>query len=201
MYKRQILKWAETSNGFIAPTTKDEQKPVWISNEYSKQLVHKWRAEEQAILVGTNTAEADNPKLNVRSWSGENPIRVVLDKNCRLDKNLNVFDTSVKTIFIVDENQDVISTKENIIFEQINFEANITEQICAVLHNHKIQSVIIEGGTQILQTFIDANLWDEARVFVGQNQFESGVEAPIISAKVLSEENIEGDILKILIND
>ena len=194
------MKWAETSDGFIAPKTKDEQKPVWISNAYSKQLVHKWRAEEHAILVGTNTVEADNPKLNVRSWSGENPVRVVIDKNLRLNKSLSVFDGSVKTIFIVHESQEEQAIIDNIHYERINFNKNVAQQICEVLQKHKIQSVIIEGGTQTLQTFIDENLWDEARIFVGQNEFEEGVKAPIISGSLSSEENIEGDILKILTN-
>ena len=97
-----ILKWAQSQDGFIAPKTKNEQKPVWISNRYSQQLVHKWRSDEHAILVGTNTVIADNPKLNVRSWSGNNPVRIVLDANLRLSDELHVFDESVKTIVLFD---------------------------------------------------------------------------------------------------
>ncbi|MCH3885590.1 bifunctional diaminohydroxyphosphoribosylaminopyrimidine deaminase/5-amino-6-(5-phosphoribosylamino)uracil reductase RibD [Tenacibaculum aquimarinum] len=196
-----ILKWAQTANGFIAPVSKDEQKPVWISNQYSQQLVHKWRSEEHAILVGTNTVVADNPKLNVRSWSGNNPVRIVLDANCRLDKNANVFDGNVKTIVFVDSRNKKQEARQNLIFEQIDFSENIANQICKVLQKHKIQSVIIEGGRQTLQTFIDENLWDEARVFTGEVSFESGVVAPQFSARLSSEEKIKNDSLRIYRND
>ena len=185
-------------------------KPVWISNNYSQQLVHKLRAKEHAILVGTNTAIADNPKLNVRSWDGNNPIRIVLDKNLRIPKNTNLYDGSVKTIFIIDKKTKEFKTlinSENIIFERISFsplgklKGAFADQICAILQKHKIQSVIIEGGTQTLQTFIDANLWDEALVFTGDNFFGNGIKAPILSAKITSKENIKNDILKIYTND
>lgn len=205
-----ILKWAQTKNGFIAPSTKNEQKPVWISNAYSQQLVHKLRSKEHAILVGTNTVLADNPKLNVRSWSGENPIRIVLDANLRLPKEANIFDESVKTIVFVDKKENREEKKEinrqfessrELIFEHINFSSRIAEQICDVLQKHKIQSVIIEGGSQTLQTFIDANLWDETKVFIGDSEFKEGVESPVFKAAITSEEKIENDILRAYIND
>ncbi|APZ47843.1 riboflavin biosynthesis protein RibD [Polaribacter reichenbachii] len=196
-----ILKWAETKDGFVAPLEKDTQAPVWISNKYSQQLVHKLRAKEQAILVGTNTVIADNPKLNVRSWSGNNPIRIVLDKNLRIPKSVHIFDASVKTIVLINKGIRKQENKENLFFEEIDFSNNIAKQICDVLQKHKIQSVIIEGGTQTLQTFIDANLWDEALVFVGDNSFYTGIKAPILSAKITSERKIKNDILKIYTND
>nr|WP_301402766.1 bifunctional diaminohydroxyphosphoribosylaminopyrimidine deaminase/5-amino-6-(5-phosphoribosylamino)uracil reductase RibD [Polaribacter huanghezhanensis] len=205
-----ILKWAETNNGFIAPKIKNEKKPVWISNQYSQQLVHKWRSEEHAILVGTNTVIADNPKLNVRSWSGNNPIRIVLDRSLRIPISANVFDGSVQTIFLTEtrnkkqEERVVISSgveKSQLIFEEIDFSENIAQQICEVLQKHQIQSVIIEGGTQTLQTFIDANLWDEARIFIGEKEFKNGVEAPVISGKLVEERSIKKDVLKIYRND
>ena len=196
-----ILKWAETKNGFVSPISKKTKNPVWISNQYSQQLVHKWRSEEHAILVGTNTVIADNPKLNVRSWTGNNPIRIVLDKNLRIPKNANIFDGSAQTIVITERGKEKQETRENLIFESIDFSKNIAKQICDVLFKHQIQSVIIEGGTQTLQTFIDADLWDEARVFIGQNEFENGVKAPIISGASVSENNIKGDVLKIIQND
>jgi diaminohydroxyphosphoribosylaminopyrimidine deaminase/5-amino-6-(5-phosphoribosylamino)uracil reductase len=196
-----ILKWAETKNGFIAPLKKENNNPVWISNQYSQQLVHKWRSEEHGILVGTNTVIEDDPKLNVRSWTGDNPIRIVLDGNLRIPQNANVFDGSKQTIFLTERRNEKMEEKENVIFEEIDFSNNIAKQICDVLHEYKIQSVIIEGGTQALQTFIDENLWDESRVFVGENEFEYGVKAPNLSGKLISELNIKGDVLKILIND
>lgn len=197
-----ILKWAATQDGFIAPTVKKEQKPVWISNTYSQQLVHKWRAEEHAILVGTNTVIADNPKLNVRSWTGNNPIRVVLDKSLRIPKEAHVLDGSVETIVICEENNlKAEDTIEKITLEKIDFSSRVAEQIIAILQKHKIQSIIVEGGRQTLQTFIDANLWDEARVFKGSSRFEKGVESPKISEKLSKQSNINTDVLKIYKND
>ena len=200
-----ILKWAETIDGFIAPLEQENQKPVWISNKYSQQLVHKFRSQEHSILVGTNTAIKDNPKLNVRSWSGNTPIRIVLDKSLRISKSANIYDKSIKTIFIVNSKSSKIIKNDaktnNLIFEEINFEKNVAKQICDVLQKHKIQSVIIEGGTQTLQTFIDANLWDEAMVFTGENSFQKGIKAPVLSGKITSKEKIKNDILKIYTND
>lgn len=193
-----ILKWAETKDGFVAPLEKDEQKPVWISNEYSQQLVHKWRAEEQAILVGTNTVIADNPSLTVRSWSGLNPIRVVLDKSLRISNTATVLDGKVKTIVLTERIQE---ESDGICYEQINFDKEIAKQISDVLQKHKIQSVIIEGGTRTLQSFINANLWDEARVFIGNSEFKNGVKAPLLNVGTASEEKIDKDILKIYRND
>ena len=196
-----ILKWAETTNGFIAPLQKEKQSPIWISNKYSKQLVHKLRAKEHAILVGTNTVLTDNPELNIRSWSGKNPIRIVLDAKLRIPQDLNIFDNSVKTIIITASKTNNQELKHNLIFETIDFQKDIASQICAVLQKHKIESVIIEGGTQTLQTFINENLWDEAFVFTGNKTFEKGIKSPILSAKITSEEKIKNDILKIYRND
>ncbi|MFH4965855.1 bifunctional diaminohydroxyphosphoribosylaminopyrimidine deaminase/5-amino-6-(5-phosphoribosylamino)uracil reductase RibD [Gaetbulibacter sp. M235] len=182
-----ILKWAETADGFIAPKTKNEQKPVWITNEFSRQLVHKWRAEEQAILVGVNTVLQDNPSLTARDWTGENPIRMVLDKDNSLSKSFNVFNNEAKTIAINNN--------------EIDFSRNIAQQICSVLFEHEITSVIIEGGTKTLQTFIDENLWDEARIFTGNCYFNEGVKSPTFSGKLVSETKIKEDILKIYTND
>lgn len=195
-----ILKWAETKDGFVAPIKKVENKPVFISNIYSQQLVHKLRSTEHAILVGTNTVLADNPKLNVRTWSGENPIRVVLDSALRVPDNSNVLDGSAKTILITATGNKKRTPKKNVIFEEIDFSENIAKQICLVLNNHNIQSIIIEGGTQTLQSFIDENLWDEALVFVGDTSFQKGVKAPIIK-KQFNEKLIKGDVLKRYTND
>ena len=183
-----VLKWAESQDGFIAPTEKLEKKPVWITNQYSRQLVHKWRTEEQAILVGTQTAIDDNPKLNARDWSGKNPIRLVIDQNNRIEKNNHIFDNQAVTI-VFSKSIDTIK-KENTIFEILDFEKNIAEQIVQILYQHQIQSVIIEGGRQTLQTFIDANLWDEARVFVGSIKFKEGTQAPTLAKNQFKKQSI-----------
>lgn len=209
-----ILKWAETKDGFVAPLERNEQAPVWISNNLAQQLVHKFRGQEQAILVGTNTVIADNPKLNVRTWSGNNPIRIVLDKSLRIPKEANVLNGTVKTIVITDATSlkqkeksfksayfDQFNRSRELIFETINFTKNIAEQICDVLQKHQIQSVLIEGGTKTLQTFIDANLWDEANIFVGETSFKIGIKAPVFSAPITSEIKIKNDVLKKYTND
>ncbi len=193
-----ILKWAETQDGFIAPLQKEEQKPVWITNLNSRQLVHKWRTEEQAILVGTQTVIDDNPQLNARDWEGNNPIRVVIDQNHRIPKTAHVFDDQIKTI--VFSNKKSTPSIENTILEVIDFQQNIAQQIADKLFQHQIQSVIVEGGAQTLQTFIDANLWDEARVFIGNCTFEKGVKAPILNTSPFKKEKIGTDELLIIRN-
>ena len=181
-----ILKWAESADGFIAPSSKDKKKPVWITNEISRQLVHKWRSEEQAILVGTQTILDDNPSLTTRDWYGKNPIRIVLDQNNKISKENHIFDSQAKTLSISKD--------------KINFNNNIAIEIGNYLYNEEIQSVIIEGGRQTLQTFIDANIWDEARVFRGNTSFENGTKAPKISFKNINKEHILEDELLIIFN-
>ena len=182
-----ILKWAETSNGFIAPLAKDKKEPVWITNEFSRQLVHKWRSEEQAILVGTTTVTEDNPSLTVRDWTGKQPIRIVIDKQHKLLKNHAVFNSDAETIIISEDT--------------INFSQPIGTQIAKLLHARDINSVIIEGGAKTLQTFINENLWDEARVFTGTSMFDNGTKAPKFSGKLISEAFILNDILKQYVNN
>lgn len=196
-----VLKWAQTKDGFIAPESKNEQKPIWISNQYSRQLVHKFRAQEQAILVGTKTVLDDNPALNLRDWFGNHPTRIVIDKDLKISKNLFVYDETAKTIFLTAFKNVPKNTSENLFFEGIDFDKNVAKQICDVMQKHQIQSVLIEGGTKTIQTFIDENLWDEARVFESEITFDKGVKAPVISSKIASEMTIKNDSLKTYIND
>ncbi|NNT72057.1 bifunctional diaminohydroxyphosphoribosylaminopyrimidine deaminase/5-amino-6-(5-phosphoribosylamino)uracil reductase RibD [Flavobacterium sp. IMCC34852] len=192
-----ILKWAESKDGFIAPFTKEKQEPVWISNVYSRQLVHKWRSEEQAILVGTQTVLDDNPKLDVRDWTGDNPIRIVLDRNGKITKDHFVKDGKTKTI-VFTEQENLISG-ENIIFESVIFDKQLTQKIIGILYQYNIQSVIVEGGNKTLQTFIDDNLWDEARVFIGNIALDEGIKAPKWSG-ISKTTDYKGDQLKLFIN-
>ena len=193
------MKWAETEDGFIAPIAKDEKKPVWITNKYSRQLVHKWRTEEQAILVGTNTVLDDNPSLNARDYSGNNPIRIVLDKSGKINSKFHVKDNAIKTI-ILTENED-FQTVENCIYEKCTFDKNLIETIFAVLVKHKIQSVIIEGGSKTIQSFINKELWDEARIFKGKIIFKKGVKAPTINHSIKRQTHILTDELIYIVND
>jgi len=194
-----ILKWAQTADGFIAPKIQQKREPVWITNQYSKQLVHKWRSEEQAILVGTKTAIADNPKLNTRLWKGENPVRVVIDKDLKIPQESALFDGTIKTIVLTENEKK--SDNNNLAFEKLDFQQDLPNQICEVLYRHNLQSVIIEGGAKTLQTFIDNNLWDEARVFTGISEFHKGVKAPEFSGKMFSKTTLERDTLKFYKND
>jgi diaminohydroxyphosphoribosylaminopyrimidine deaminase/5-amino-6-(5-phosphoribosylamino)uracil reductase len=191
-----VLKWAETRDGFIAPQTKEKNRPVWISNEVSKQLVHKWRSEEQAILVGTNTAIADNPKLDVRSWRGNNPVRILLDRNLRSPLDSNLLDGSVQTIVFTAVRKENFISKKNLIYRQIDFSKNRELQICKTLAKENIQSVLVEGGREVLQSFINAGLWDEARVFIGDVDFKKGVLAPKLNETMTTEFKIKNTLLK-----
>ena len=195
------LKWAETKDGFIDKLRGEtsENSPNWISNKYSQQLVHKMRAVEEAILVGTNTAINDNPTLNVRKWDGNNPVRVVLDKSLKIPSSYRIYDDKIKTIIMTDKKPETNLFK-NTFFERMSFSENMPKQVCDVLYKHKIQSVIIEGGLQTLQTFIDENLWDEAFVFVGDTIFELGLRAPKIKKVPVEIKKISNDTLSIYKN-
>jgi len=196
-----ILKWAESADGFIAPDKnlrEDNPEPFWITTKKSRQLVHKWRAEEHAILVGTNTVLEDNPKLNVRDWEGKSPIRIILDKDLKISNNSHVLDGSTPTMILTSLAQ---TSKKNVEYIKVNFEKSIEEEIYRVLFEKNITSLIVEGGAQTLQSFIDSNLWDEARVFTGNITFDKGLKAPTFSGRKLSEEKITEDTLTIYCND
>ncbi len=195
-----ILKWAQTKDGFIdverdnSPTSKI--KDNWITSPKSKKLVHQWRSEEQAIMVGTNTALNDNPKLNVREIKGNSPIRIVLDLNLRLPNTLHLFDKSIPTLIFNSKKNESHSNLEFIKIEKLNFITSILKE----LHKKNIQSIIIEGGNQLLETFIKNNIWDEARVFTGIKEFKKGLKAPQLNNECNSTQQVSTDRLNIYIN-
>jgi len=198
-----ILKWSETQDGFMAPDKTQRNsnpEPYWITNPYSRQLVHQWRSEEQAILVGTNTVLEDNPKLNTRDWAGKNPIRVVLDKDLKIGNDFHVLDKSVKTIVITHE-KDSSKYLDGIDYETIDFSQPLAQQISEILHKHSITSVLVEGGAKTLQSFLNEGLWDEVRVFVGPTRFKNGISAPKFAGKLKSTQNIVSDTLSIYTHD
>ena len=168
-----ILKWAETDDGIISPKHKNNNRPYWISNDVSRQYVHKWRSQEHAILVGSKTVDFDNPQLNSRNWDNNNPIKIVIG---------NPKIKSKDTLYIHNGND-------------LNIK-NITN----FLHKKNIQSVLVEGGNKTLKTFIENNIWDEARVFKSTNKLKKGVLAPKINGTKFFEENIKDDNLKIIRN-
>ena len=220
-----ILKWAQSKDGFIAglvnffkesisssnmiknPSVQSEDKMppsggggarLLISNEHSNKVVHKWRSEEAAILIGTNTALRDNPELTTRLWDGPSPIRLVLDMNLRLLSSLKVFNQQVKTIVFNSIQQE---EKDNLIYYKIEKDKNIVEQILAALYQLNIQSVLVEGGAQLLQSFIDAALWDEVRVINNEQLvINNGINAPVLNdAQLFSSEKIYTDNIKIYV--
>lgn len=185
-----ILKWAETSDGFIARENYDSK---WISNEYSRQLVHKWRAEEDAVLVGTKTVAHDNPELTVRDWTGRNPVRIVLDRFLRLSEKLHIFDRKHKTICY---NVMKHEAHSNLLLVRLD-EENFINRVMDDMVKQKIQSVIVEGGATTLQLFLDAGLWDEARIFVSDKGFGKGIRAPKIHGNLIAQESVFNDTLRI----
>ena len=184
-----ILKWAETADGYMAGP---DGKPVQISGPLAQRLVHRWRSEEDAIMVGTNTARTDNPRLNVRLVPGRNPVRVVIDKQLRLDASLNLFDGSQPTLgynFIRTETVGQTS------YIQLSPDKPFLPQLLADLHERRIQSVLVEGGTTLLNSFMDAGLWDEMRVFRSRMMLDAGLQAPTVHGRLVSQERVGEDEL------
>ncbi len=183
-----ILKWAETSDGFIARENYDSK---WISNEYSRQMVHKWRAEEDAILVGAKTAFHDDPQLNVRKWAGSNPVRVVIDRFLKLNENLKIFDRSQPTLCY-----NVLRHEEHSNLTRVRVdEERFLESVLRDLNQRGIQSVIVEGGSFTLDRFIQGNLWDDIRVFRSGRTFGKGIAAPVFNGTLVHSEDVHGDTL------
>ncbi|SMD36184.1 diaminohydroxyphosphoribosylaminopyrimidine deaminase [Reichenbachiella faecimaris] len=185
-----ILKWAQTADGFVARENYDSK---WISGEQSRKMVHKWRSEEDAIWVGTNTAKYDNPKLNVRNWQGNNPIRLVIDKRLSLNSDLHLFDQEIPSICY---NLKKEGKEENLEWVKVADE-RLLEDVFLDLRQRGVQSVFVEGGAHLLQSLIDKDYWDEARVFTSQTNFEKGIKAPKLNVDSSKEMNIEDDRLSI----
>jgi len=168
-----ILKWAMTADGKIAPGDKTR---LLISNERTNRLVHKWRSEEMAILVGTNTAFFDDPELTTRLWPGNHPVRMVVDLQLRLPSSARLFNSEARTVVF---NLHQHGEKENILYYQVTEDASLVHQVVNALYQMNITSLIVEGGAQLLQSFINEGLWDEARVICNETMIlGSGLPAP-----------------------
>jgi diaminohydroxyphosphoribosylaminopyrimidine deaminase / 5-amino-6-(5-phosphoribosylamino)uracil reductase len=193
-----ILKWAETKDGFVdIDRIENSKKITWITNESCRTLVHKWRTEEQSILIGTKTAINDNPQLTSRYWVGKNPLRIVLDKNLILPEDLHVFNNDARTLIITASKNQPLS--ESIKHFITKFDDKLLQNILQELYKQNILSLIVEGGAYTLNSFIKAGLWDEARVFTGNMNFEKGVKAPKISGHIFSKQKIGNSWLKVLL--
>jgi diaminohydroxyphosphoribosylaminopyrimidine deaminase/5-amino-6-(5-phosphoribosylamino)uracil reductase len=188
-----ILKYAVSANGFIG----QKDHPVWLSNSISKRLVHRWRSESKAILVGTNTAAIDNPRLDNRLFYGPSPLRIVLDKDGILDHELSMFNGKHAT-WVITENPDRIKIDKAIEIVSIDFNKDLLHNLLKRLYKSKIGSLLVEGGSYTLQSFIDQSLWDEARVFETKKVLEvTSVKAPVLEGKLSKITRIQDDLLKV----
>jgi len=184
-----ILKWAQSKEGNIANA---DRSRALISNEQTNMLVHKWRSEEASILVGTNTALYDDPSLTTRLWTGSNPVRMVIDSELKLPASLHLFDNTVPTIVFNKRKNEVDGL---ITYYKLRTDKNINLQILNALYELKLQSVIVEGGTRLLQSFIDNDYWDEARIITNTTlSIPDGLSAPLFeSDQLVKEEMILND--------
>lgn len=167
-----ILKWAETADGFIA---REDGSSKWISSEFSRRTTHRWRSQEMSILVGTTTARVDDPQLTVRHVEGDNPLRVAIDRELILPHSLALFNNEVETWIF---NSHIEKHESNTAWKRLEAQRSVPEQVLEHLFTAKKLSLIVEGGTKTLQSFIDAGLWDEARVFQSKKTFGHGIKAP-----------------------
>jgi len=190
-----ILKWAQTYNGYFAPA---DGSQLWITGPEAQKLVHQWRSEEDAILVGKNTARADDPQLNTRLWPGKSPKRVVIDRNLELPASLHLFDNSVDTFVFNAITTDVQGKTKYISLE--DFDHFVPQYILFQLYLQDVQSIIIEGGAHTLNTFIEAGLWDEARIFTGEMLLPTGIRAPVCYGNNVHESQVGRDKLQIIYN-
>ncbi|HET9824659.1 MAG TPA: bifunctional diaminohydroxyphosphoribosylaminopyrimidine deaminase/5-amino-6-(5-phosphoribosylamino)uracil reductase RibD [Chitinophagaceae bacterium] len=190
-----ILKWAQTSNGKIAATHTTGPGRLFITNEQTNRLVHRWRSEESAILIGTKTALMDDPQLTVRLWPGHNPIRLVIDMELKLPSSLKIFSHDARTIVF---NKVKHETKDNVAFYQVTDDVSLVHQVSNALYGLKIQSVIVEGGAQLIQSFIEEGIWDEARIITNrQLAIGDGLSSPVLNKCVkMNEQNILSDVIE-----
>ena len=190
-----ILKWAQTKDNFIAPPDKHRFR---ITGDESLQLVHKWRTEEAAIMVGTNTALNDNPQLTARHWQGRQPLRIALDRNLRLPATHHLFDNAAAT-WIINEQREILSGNVHSI--QMTFDDTLLTELMHRLYDARILSLIVEGGAALLNSFISAGLWDEARIFTGAVLLNEGIAAPILTEETPAFTSTTGnDELRVFVN-
>jgi diaminohydroxyphosphoribosylaminopyrimidine deaminase / 5-amino-6-(5-phosphoribosylamino)uracil reductase len=194
------LKWAQSADGYIDTVRSDAEsaRPNWITGNSERVLVHKWRAEEETILVGAGTARIDNPRLNVRYWSGKDPLKIIVSRGGDLSKYLSDNET-ICLVFAYKVHPG--SNRGNIKVAELKDGIPSALQVIDYLYSEKIQSLFIEGGAEILNHFIENKLWDEARIFTGKVNFNDGVRAPSITGKIVSDISFEKSGLKVVRNE
>ena len=182
-----IFKWAETADGFIA---RKNYESKWISNQVSRALVHKWRTEEDGIVVGSNTARHDNPQLNARHWKGRNPTRIVVDRQLQLPSELSLYNQHQPTLVYNVLNHSKAPNLEFVKLEEDNF----LEEMMLDLYEKQVRSVIVEGGSTLINLLAAQQLWDEARIFKSTKAiFNEGIQAPRIQGRLIKTEKIMSD--------
>lgn len=186
-----IVKMAQSANGFMAPKGKQQQ---WLTNDISKQLSHRWRSEEAAILIGKNTALIDNPQLTTRLWKGRNPLRILVDKKNEVPDSSNIFSTDANTLVF---NQTHSLQKEHIELQQIEFTQNVPEQILHQLFLRNIQSVIVEGGPATAHAFLQANVADEVRLITAPCLLANGIATPVFSGNLREQFYLQQDMIQV----
>lgn len=187
-----MLKWAMTKNGYIDKKRKIGEKPLKITGKEADKLTHKWRSEEQAIMVGTNTAVMDDPMLTTREVKGRSPVRIVPDKSLQIARDSKLFNNFASVIVL---NGKKNSRSGNVEYVKVKFKGDNLHPILAELYKRNIQSVIVEGGAKLLNSFIRQGLWDEARIFVSNIEMEEGIKAPLISGILNNKIKIGKDTL------
>ncbi len=179
-----ILKWAESADGFIDSCRAACEPAPWLSNHPCRLLVHKWRAEERAILVGTNTLRRDNPSLTTRHWHGANPLRIAIDRRLSIAPGSQLLDGQAPTLLIHEADGEYspkakeLQQVEGLDLLPLHFSTSMLTGIMRELHRRGIDSLIVEGGAQLLRSFIESGLWDEARVFTGPCELGEGTRGP-----------------------
>jgi len=191
-----ILKWAQTEDGFIDRERGEPEfgQPTWITNDLSRMAVHKMRSDEAAILVGTKTALKDNPSLTVRAWNGNHPLRMVLDRMGVLPAASALLDQSTETLVFTETG---IASKPNLEYISLQFGDGMLAEINRILVERGIQSLLVEGGKSLLESYLREGLWDEARIYIGNARFGSGVKAPVTDWVLDREEKLDDSLMRI----
>ena len=185
-----LLKWAQTSDGYLDRLRTDNtEAPLSISNEITRQLTHKMRSENQSILVSTNTVLLDNPSLTVRNWSGKNPVRIALDRQDRIPKNYNLLNGKNQTLIFTGNPGE---NGHNLEYIPHTFDEDSLQTMLSSIYKKGIHSVLVEGGAKLLQSFIEAGLWDEAHIEISQQKLCNGVKAPVLNTLPVISEQIQG---------
>ena len=194
-----ILKWAQSTDGFldVERNTWGSDRPIWITGNTERVLVHKWRAMEQSILVGGETIRADNPELNTRYWTGNDPVRLILSGSGNINEGSKIFKVKGTNI-VFTKNTEAKFPGAGIV--SLTDKGPSASQICSYLYDTGIQSLLVEGGALVLRHFIESGLWDEARIFSGKAYFKSGVKAPEISGTEVSKTGFSESDLMVIFN-